>query len=97
MRRLDIFMLSMERVDMNNQINGAEVFGVTKFSDRTIEEFSVRLGGKFDGVMPAYLTTKLSEEFQNSNAPTYVNWADEGIVTPVKNQVHAVLCVYFLL
>ena len=34
----------MKRADENNKINGEAVFGVTKFSDKTLDEFKVLLG-----------------------------------------------------
>ena len=43
-KRLGIFCQSMKRADENNKINGEAVFGVTKFSDKTLDEFKVLLG-----------------------------------------------------
>lgn len=85
--RLDIFRQAMKRVDEKNKINGAESFGITKFSDRTIDEFSVLLGRKGRESKPKISTVREPKAPIGEGIPSYVNWADEGVVTPIKNQV----------
>jgi len=56
-KRRGIFCENMKEADRLNDLNGSPAFGVSKFSDRTHEEFSVLLGRK---VCTSYfsLTTK---------------------------------------
>jgi len=48
-KRKAIFRESMIRSDANNAINGEPVFGVTKFSDMTLKEYSILLGRRGHG------------------------------------------------
>ena len=77
----------MKRVDEKNKINGAIAFGVTKFSDRTAEEFSVLLGRKNKGTIPKSKNVREPLAPPGGSIPSYTNWAEKGVVTPVKNQV----------
>lgn len=84
--RRGIFCASMRRADEKNRINGHESFGVTKFSDRTFEEFSILLGRKDKGVPPS--SNSVRKPTQNLlDSSSAIDWASLGKVTPVKNQV----------
>ena len=100
LKRKAIFVESMIRVDKNNELNGSPVFGVTKFSDWSQEEFSVLLGRKNKGrINPKMLANVRSPTETHKwnypkhrtppvagSVPTAVNWAAEGLTTPIKNQ-----------
>lgn len=86
-KRREIFRESMKRVDKNNNINGSPVFGVTKYSDRTPEEFKTLLGFKHSESSEEPLKTRLSmTAVDSSSMPTQVNWATKRKTTPVKDQ-----------
>ena len=82
--RQSIFCNNMKEVDERNAINGKPVFGVTKFSDQTKEEFSVLLGRKNHAHEPAHTHVKKPT---GARAVTDVDWRTAGVVTTVKNQV----------
>lgn len=97
-KRREIFRESMYRVDKNNELNGSPVFGVTKFSDWTLDEYKVLLGRKGHGYHNPKKLDDIRDpatpmKWNSKNArkltdlPTYVNWHAEGMLTPIKNQV----------
>lgn len=99
--RLELFRLNLAKADNLNKLNGRVSFGVSKFSDRTDEEYSVLLGRKNKGATPAKKVEKRSpysggEKYNLKNViyaaaskattASLVDWTAEGVVTPVKNQ-----------
>jgi len=95
--RRNLFCHNMRKNDERNRgSKKGDVFGITKFSDWTEEEFSVLLGRK--------KTTELSEKQKSqvrkptgnlhgalkakgvSDDTNTVDWVEAGYVTPVKNQ-----------
>ncbi len=97
-RRKELFRAAMIRVDQKNEVNvrenGEAVFGITKYSDWTEEEFSVLLGRKGRQYKSTGNEQTLAPiSFTNNKGlrglgalPSYVNWGTSGKVTPVKNQ-----------
>jgi len=90
-KRKGIFCDNMKLADELNVKNGHASFGVSKYADKTSEEFSVVLGRKGHGKQSSKPVTVRSPkpDFANRDAGAsspVVNWLTKGKVTPVKNQ-----------
>lgn len=90
--RFIIFRTSLDRVVERNSKNiragGDRIFGVTKFSDMTQEEFdSKNKGRKNFGFGQKYKQAKVAQPVKKQSSNTeVVDWTATGVVTPVKNQ-----------
>jgi C1A family cysteine protease len=95
--RFNVFKANLERYDADNKKSGSPIFGVTKFSDLTPEEFR-----------KAYLMPKsVYEDFRipadkvapklpvNPNIPSKFDWNGKGVLTPVYNQQQCGSCWAF--
>ncbi|CAG9333163.1 unnamed protein product [Blepharisma stoltei] len=83
LKRLQVFRDNLIFIRMQNQIENDWVLGVNQFTDLTRDEFkAMYTPNKF-----IRSERRQEQEFSSVQAlPTFVDWRQQGAVTPVKNQ-----------
>merc|ERR1719186_2104595 len=80
--RSKIWKKNLEKVEKHNSENHTFTMAVNKFSDWTTEEFNAILGFR----PPVGRKTTKGRRFQNKENPDVVDFREDGLVTPVKDQ-----------
>jgi C1A family cysteine protease len=89
--RFNNFKLSLDRIQSRNALNTETVFGLTKFSDLSVEEFKTLLG--YVPSTSSYDVGVLAPN--NVEAPQTFDWRTQNMVTPVKDQGQCGSCWAF--
>jgi cathepsin F len=90
--RFENFKLSIDRIQSRTAQSGAATFGLTKFSDMTPEEFKSTLLGY---VRPAERSDVGVLPTTDIDVPQTLDWRNQNMVTPVKNQEQCGSCWAF--
>jgi len=90
--RFENFKLSMDRAQARNAQSGSATFGLTKYSDMTPEEFKSTLLGY---VRPAERSDVGVLAPKDIDVPQTLDWRNQNMVTPVKNQEQCGSCWAF--
>jgi len=90
--RFENFKLSIDRATARNTQSGSATFGLTKYSDMTPEEFKSTLLGY---VRPAERSDVGVLAPKDIDVPQTLDWRNQNMVTPVKNQEQCGSCWAF--
>lgn len=93
--RLEHFKSNLMKAAEAHRLCPSATFGVTKFSDLTEDEFSVRLGLKYPNGWKHTAPSRLFSDEELASVPDSADWRQKGAVTPVKDQGHCGSCWSF--
>jgi len=80
--RLQVFKSKIEKAVQMNKEHNTNVFGVTKFSDLTDEEFR----STYLSTFPKVFDAPVEQPSKANKLSTSFDWRSKGVVTDVKNQ-----------
>jgi len=86
--RFQIFLSNLQIIDQIQQADPNAVYGITKFSDLTPEEFQTLYLSPIDESKEQFPPSKTYQRSSllSDSVPDSWNWTAEGAVTPVKDQ-----------
>ncbi|KAJ8729142.1 hypothetical protein PYW08_000723 [Mythimna loreyi] len=96
--RLEIFMENLERINDLNQQSKHAIFGITKFSDLTQDEFIQQYTGlkaPLSNLTEYSCDDVYDHQIEGNNAPESFDWRQSNAVTRVKNQQSCGGCYAF--
>ena len=89
--RYNIFKENYQQIQFYNLQNNTFKLGINEYADLTIDEWYRR----FNSLYLNKNSICSDFEYQNSDLPQSVDWREEGIVTPIRNQRNCGSCWAF--